>query len=223
MAQTWHDLLFAHWPVAAAALQPFVPQGLQLDTYDGQAWIAVVPFRMSGIRLRGLPAMPGLSAFPELNVRTYVTDGAKAGVLFLSLDAANRVAVEVARCWYHLPYFYAHMQQEGIHYISRRVHPGAPPAYLLARFGPTGPVDTAQSGSLEAWLTERYCLYTADPHGRLLRGDIHHLPWPLQPAWADLFANTMAAAHGITLPDVPPLLHFARRLDIYAWTPERVP
>jgi hypothetical protein len=223
MAQTWHDLLFAHWPLAPAYLEPFVPRGLRLDMYDSQAWLAVVPFRMSGVRLRWLPALGGCDAFPELNVRTYVTDGSQPGVLFLSLDAGNPLAVTVARRWFHLPYFRARMLQIDTDYSSYRTHSGAPPAALLARYAPVGPVFHAAPGTLEHWLTERYCLYTADPQGRLLRAQIHHSPWPLQPAVAEFFTNTMAAAHGLTLPDVPPLLHFARRLDVRAWTPEVVP
>src|ERR1700687_6083754 len=109
MAGTWRDLLFAHWPVATTSLRPLVPARLRIDTFDGQAWLAVVPFRMSGVRLRGTPAMPWLSAFPELNVRTYVRCGAKPGVWFFSLDAGNPLAVGIARAWFHLPYYRAWM------------------------------------------------------------------------------------------------------------------
>ena len=104
MRQVWHDLVFAHWPVSVDQLRPLIPPGLQIDTYDGQAWIGVVPFRMSGIRPRLLPAVPWLSAFPELNVRTYVVADDKPGVWFFSLEAANLVAVTIARWWYCLLY-----------------------------------------------------------------------------------------------------------------------
>jgi uncharacterized protein len=104
MAQSWHDLLSAHWPVTAAALRPHIPARLAIDTFDGQAWLGVVPFRMSGVRLRGTPAVPWLSAFPELNVRTYVLADAKPGVWFFSLDAGNAIAAAIAREWFHLPY-----------------------------------------------------------------------------------------------------------------------
>src|ERR1700704_2301390 len=124
MKQIWHDLVFAHWPVPSDILQPLVPTQLKLDAFDGQHWVAVTPFRMSGIRARGLPALPGLSRFPELNVRTYVTYGGKAGVYFFSLDAANLPAVWAARAFFHLPYFHAVMTSEErggvIHYDSRR-------------------------------------------------------------------------------------------------------
>jgi hypothetical protein len=229
MAQRWHDLLFAHWPVAPEDLRPTIPAGLELDLHNGRAWVGVVPFRMSGIALRLLPlAVPWFSAFLELNVRTYVTapGGERPGVFFYSLDAANPVAVALARRWYHLPYFFARMQlrERGgwIEYASHRAHPGAPRAKFTGRYRPVGEPFRAQPGSLEAWLTERYCLYSADPHGRVYRGEIHHIPWPLQPAEAELDFHHLTAQHGIRLPDVPPLLHFTRWLDIVAWTIEPV-
>lgn len=225
MAMTWHDLLFAHWRVPAATLRPLVPSSLTIDTFDGSAWIGVVPFRMTGVRLRGTPALPGPGAFPELNVRTYVKGGARPGVWFLSLDAASRVAVRAARGWFHLPYFDAEMEcaEDGddVVYRSHRTHTGAHAAAFAARYGPSGPAFAAAPGSLEHWLTERYCLYAAEPDGGVLRGEIHHAPWPLQPALAAIDANTMAAAGGVALPAACPHLLFARRLDVVAWAPER--
>jgi uncharacterized protein YqjF (DUF2071 family) len=225
MWQVWYDLLFAHWPVPPEVLRPSIPAGIDLDLFEGQAWVGVVPFRMSGIRLRGQPfAAPWLGAFPEMNVRTYVTapGGAQPGVFFYSLDAGNPVAVALARRWYHLPYFFARMSVREvagwIEYDSWRVHPGAPRALFRGRYRPIGAPYQSRPGSLEAWLTERYALYTADRRGRPLRGDIHHLPWPLQPAEAELHFKALTAQHGIALPDRPPLLHFARRLDVVAWT-----
>lgn len=222
MTQVWHDLLFAHWPVPPATLIAHIPPGLQLDTYAHQAWVGVVPFRMSGIHLRGLPPIPGFDAFLELNVRTYVTCEHKPGVLFFSLDASNPVAVAVARRWFHLPYFYARMHMQDEEYISQRIHRGAPAADFLAHYRPTGEPFRAESGTLAHWLTERYCLYTADSHGQLYRGDIHHIPWPLQRAEARIYLNTMTLPHGIRLPDTPPLLHFARRLDVCIWSLESI-
>jgi len=228
MRQIWHDLLFAHWPVDPEMLRPVLPTGLSLDTFRGQAWIGVVPFRMSGIALRQLPlAVPWFSAFPELNVRTYVTapGGDRPGVYFYSLDAANPVAVTIARLWYYLPYFFARMRCRplaggGIGYRSERRHPAAPAADFAARYRPTGPVFRAVPGSLEAWLTDRYALYSADPRGRVYRGEIDHQPWPLQPAEASLRFDALTRQHGITLPAIDPLLHFSRRLEVHAWTIE---
>lgn len=222
LAMRWHDLLFAHWPVPPRAVRPLVPAGLELDAFDGSAWIGVVPFRMTGVRLRRLPAFAG-AAFPELNVRTYVTAGGRPGVWFFSLDASSRAAVRAARLWFGLPYFDARIRVrsagDAVRYHSTRTHRGAPPAGFEASYRPTGPPRASAPGSLEHWLTERYCLY-ALRRGRLLRGEIHHAPWPLQPAEAEIRSNTMARAAGIDLPESRPLLHYAGRLDVVAWAPE---
>ena len=225
MAQSWHDLLFAHWPVDPAVLRSRIPAKLQIDTFDGSAWLGIVPFRMSGVRLRATPAFPWLSAFPELNVRTYVTGEDKPGVWFFSLDAANSLAVAVARAWFHLPYYNArmecHAENDWIQYRSDRTHRNAPAASLLARYTASGPAHSPQPGSLEHFLTERYCLYSANGP-QLYRGEIHHPPWLLQAAEAQFDRNTMAEASGFVLPKIPPLLHFARRQDMVAWAPERI-
>lgn len=221
MFQRWQDLLFAHWPVPAESLRPLIPSGLELDTFAGQAYIGVVPFRMSGIRVRFFPPIPGLSAFPELNVRTYVKADGKAGVWFFSLDARSAIAVATARRFFHLPYFNAEMAledgSEWITYRSRRTHQGAPPAAFRGRYRSISPVYTAEKGSLDHWLTERYCLYTANRRGRLLIGEIHHAPWPLQRAEAEIEDNSMARSHGIILPESEPLLHFVRALPVRVW------
>ncbi len=221
MHQSWHDLLFAHWPMPVDLMRRAVPESLPLDTFDGQAWIGVVPFRMSGVRPRFVPPVPWLSAFPELNVRTYVKMGDKPGVFFFSLEAANPVAVQIARSFFHLPYFDARMMLrdtgDWIYYHSQRTHAGAPPAEFVGRYRPISDPYTSQSGSLECWLTERYCLYSQDRSGRLYCGDIHHIQWPLQKAEAEITLNTMTLPPGLPLPTVPPLLHFARRLDVIVW------
>jgi uncharacterized protein YqjF (DUF2071 family) len=221
MRQTWDQLLFAHWPVQFDELRPLIPAPLELERYDGAAWLGVVPFLMCNVRPRALPAVPWLSAFPELNVRTYVTAGGKPGVYFLSLDAGNSLAVAIARRWFHLPYFHAHFAvsqtNETTMYRSARSHTGAPSAELDVTYRPTSPVYASAPGSLDAVLTERYCLYTTDGRGRLLRGEIHHEQWPLQPAEAELRRNTMARGQSITLPDIPPLLHYARHLEVLVW------
>jgi uncharacterized protein YqjF (DUF2071 family) len=226
MAQSWHDLLFAHWPVPAAALRPHIPARLTIDTFDKQGWLGVVPFRMSGVRLRGTPAVPWLSAFPELNVRTYVVADGKPGVWFFSLDAGNAVAVAIARASFHLPYFRARMSCEErngwIEYRSERTHRGAACGVLEGRYRPVGAVFSAQFEALEHFLTERYCLYTADGAGRIIRGEIHHTRWPLQAAEADLTKNTMAEAAGFSLPSVKPLLYFSKRQDVIVWQPKRL-
>jgi uncharacterized protein YqjF (DUF2071 family) len=227
MKQEWHDLLFAHWAVPVNVLRPLIPQTLEIDTFGGRAWLGVVPFRMSGVRMRGTPALPGFSRFPELNVRTYVVRDGKPGVWFFSLDAANAVAVWGARTLFHLPYFLAAMscsEDAGwIGYESRRKDGRGSVASLRARYRATGEIFHAQAGSIEHFLAERYCLYTADEKGRVIRCEIHHLPWRLQLAEAALQENTMAAAAGITIPDLKPeLLHFSRHQEVVVWAPQVV-
>jgi uncharacterized protein YqjF (DUF2071 family) len=221
MTQTWHDLLFAHWPVDKQLLRSKVPVGVELDLYENRAWIGVVPFRMTNVAPRGVPALPWVSAFPELNVRTYVTVGGKPGVYFFSLDAGNPLAVAAARTMFHLPYFSATMQVEEqggwVHYSSRRAGSGEARAQLVGKYRPTEPVKLAEVGSLEHFLTERYCLYTFDASRHLYRLEIHHPPWPLQAAEAQFEVNTMTDGGGIRLPDMAPLLHFAKRQDVVAW------
>jgi uncharacterized protein YqjF (DUF2071 family) len=225
MAQRWSDVLFAHWPVSADELRQVVPAALPLDTYEGQAWLGIVPFRMSRVRPRWLPPLPRLSAFPELNVRTYVTLDDRPGVYFFSLDAASAMAVAFGRRFYHLPYFRARMTavrvDGSIRYTCRRTHAGEPPARFRAAYRPAGPVIGSEPGTLAHFLTERYCLYTAGPGGEVRRADIAHRPWPLQPAQAEIRLNTMAAPIGVTLPHTPPLLHFARQVDMVGWWPQR--
>ncbi|MGA2812493.1 MAG: DUF2071 domain-containing protein [Candidatus Acidiferrum sp.] len=226
MAQSWHDLLFAHWPVPVQALRPLVPAGLEVDVFGGSAWLGVVPFRMSGVRLRATPALPWLSHFPELNVRTYVQREGKPGVWFFSLEAGNSVAVQIARFWFHLPYFYARMRTDRsdgwIRYASERASAGARAAVFRARYRPAGPPSPAPPGSLAYFLTERYCLYTVDAEGRLLRGEIHHPAWLLESAEAEIAENTVAQAAGISLPDSQALLHFAKRQDVIVWAAKRI-
>lgn len=221
----WHDLLFLHWPVPTAALRRLIPDALELETFRGDAWLAVVPFHMSGIRLRGFPGIPGQSAFPELNVRTYVRYRDCPGVWFFSLDAANPLAVRIARATFHLNYLDAAMtcvgDGDGIRYESRRTHRGAADAALRVRYRPAGPPRPSPSGSLEHWMTERYSLYAMAPGGAVLRGDIRHAPWALQPAEAEVTANTMTEGLGIELVG-PPLSHFVRRLDVLATRAKRV-
>jgi uncharacterized protein YqjF (DUF2071 family) len=248
MAQSWHDLLFAHWRIDAAQLRatfrPLIPAALEIDTFQGEAWIGVVPFRMSGVRLRATPPIPTLSAFPELNVRTYVTHGGKPGVWFFSLDAANAVAVLVARASFHLPYFHARMRFENrnawTEYTSDRTHRGATKAKLRARYRPTGEIFHAQPGTLEHFLTERYCLYAADAKGQISRAEIQHAPWPLQSAQAEFRENSMIEAamecgapaplsqsspsrpNSALLHSDAPLLHFSARQDVVVWRPHQI-
>jgi uncharacterized protein YqjF (DUF2071 family) len=219
---TWHDLLFMHWPVPENALRPHVPQNLIIELFDGTAWLGVIPFHMSGVRLRGIPRLFGM-AFPELNVRTYVRHGGRSGVWFFSLDAASRLAVWAARRFFKLPYQLAAMsvstQRHTYHYTSRRVSESE--VLLKCAYEPHGAPFHSDPGTVEHWLTERYCLFAANHRGEIFRGDIHHQRWPLQPARVEVEANTMTSPLGISLPREVPFIHFAKRLDVVAWALER--
>ena len=217
--QTWVDLLFAHWSLPVDALRGAVAAELPIDTFDGQAWLGITPFEVRGLRALGTPPVPRLSRFPETNVRTYTTVDGKPGICFLSLDAASWAAVAGARLTYRLPYFRARMsiQRAGgeIRYRTRRM---GGRAELVAHYRADGAPSSPQPGTLEHFLTERYCLYTFDGRRRMLRAEIHHPPWPLQPAVGDIQHNTMTAPYGIELPTAP-LLHFAARQDVLIWAP----
>jgi uncharacterized protein len=227
MGQKWRNLLFAHWPVSPDLLDGFIPRELTLDTFNGFAWIGVTPFVLDGLRPRPLPPIPGLSRFAEINVRTYVTAGDKPGVFFFSLDAASRVAVLGARITYGLPYFYTHARidriADGVDYRCTRDDHRGYPATFRAQYRPAGDVFNAEPGTIEFFLSERYCLYAVRRGNRIWRAEIDHLPWPLQAAEAEIRMNTMAAAAGIDLADEPTLLHFSRFIDVRIWRPHRVP
>lgn len=220
------DLLFMHWPVPAAALRPLVPSALALDTFGGNGWLGVVPFEMRDVRPRYTFNLPGVSHFPELNVRTYVSAQGKAGVWFFSLDASNRLAVGLARFSFNLPYFNAAMKCSElggmVDYQSERTHRSASAAAFAARYRPVADIEASSPNTLEAFLTERYCLYSVDSRGKLYRGEIHHRPWPLQRAEAEVQLNRMTEQLGLVLPDIEPVLHFSKALEVVAWWPQAV-
>ncbi len=231
MTQRWNDLLFAHWPMPVSSIDDLLPPGLEADTFDGSAWLGVVPFWMDRIQLRGMPVVPGARRFPELNLRTYVREQRTGtpGVYFFSLEAANPVAVLVARSFFHLPYYWARMsikprgEQEFL-FQSRRLM-SRTPVQFSARYrglGPTRKLAQSRLGTIEYFLTERYCLYTTDAMGQLQRANIHHLPWPLEEAEAEIFRNDLPAQVGLTLPETKPLLHYSRHLAVYVWPSELV-
>jgi uncharacterized protein len=226
MVQKWHNLLFAHWPVPLVEVRPLVPPQLPIDTFDGTAWVGITPFVLRGLRSKWMPPIPGVSSFPEINVRTYVTIDGKPGVFFFSLDAASYLAVRAARIMYGLPYYFARIRvnsnRDAFDYRSARDDPGRNFATFNAFYRPLGRPFHAQPGTIEYFLTERYALYTVDRHGHVWRAEIDHAPWPLQVAEAEIRTNRMADAAGITLPATEPLLHFSRYLDIRVWRPQRV-
>jgi uncharacterized protein YqjF (DUF2071 family) len=225
MTQRWNDLLFAHWAIPPAALANRLPDGLEVDTFDGAAWLGVIPFWMDRVRVRTLGShtvsFPTVSTFPELNLRTYVRSKVSglSGVYFFSLDCASPLAVFGARTIFHLPYFPARMSRTTtngtVEYSSHRQFTSHPANYE-ATYAPSREACSPRT-SLSRFLTERYCLFTPFA-GRMLVGDIHHVPWPLLPAEADIRVNQIPAAHGFTLPDTPPILHFSRQLQVILWS-----
>jgi uncharacterized protein len=225
MTQRWNDLLFLHYQVEPGLLRPLVPDPLALDIYDQRAWVSITPFWLDHLRPHGGPALPVISHFPELNVRTYVSYEGKPGIYFFSLDAGNLSAVWGARIFYRLPYWKASMKvkakgEQEIEYSSTREH-GPRPATFRGSYGPVGPRMQAVPGSIQYFLSERYCLY-AFSRKRLYRGNIHHLPWPLQQAQYRIEENTMARPAGIALPSKPDLAYFSRELKVLVWAPERL-
>jgi uncharacterized protein len=226
MHQTWGELLFLHWSFPPELVRPLVPDGLELDLWEGRAWVGLTPFTMWGVRPALLPAVPLLSRTHELNVRTYVHRDGFPGVWFLSLEAANPLAVWGARLAFRLPYHQAEMSLEDeaneVTFSSRRRHPGAPAAEFAARWSRHGEVREAAPGSLDFFLVERYALYAE--HGNTLRrARIHHSPWRLQEARLLALETTMLESHGLSTPLEPPLLHGqAEALEVDVWAPEEV-
>jgi uncharacterized protein len=222
MGQTWDDLLFAHWPIDDTALGSLVPVPLSLDRFDGAAWLGITPFEIVALRPSITPPLPFASRFPELNVRTYVTHGGKPGIYFFSLDARSDVAVAAARLFYRLPYFRAEMSirrdGETTDFSSSRV-PGE--ARFSAHYRPGKMLPHAAPGTLEHFLTERYCLYTIDERGRAYRAEIHHPPWNLQEADGELQLDNLLPS-GIDPPLEQALLHYSRRQHVLIWRLKRL-
>ena len=200
-------------------LRPLVPKRLEIDTHEGRAYLGLVPFTMTGVRPVWSPALPGLSSFHEVNVRTYVhLEGRDPGVFFLSLDASSRVAVLIARSTYSLPYRFARMSlRRGpageVAYASERCWPGPKPAACSMRYWPAGPAGPAVPGTLEYFLAERYVLYT-ERRGRLVRGRVHHSPYPLQAAGLADLDECLVAAAGVHRGNEAPLAHYAKGVSV---------
>jgi len=231
MTQRWNDLLFAHWPVEAATLAKHLPDWLEPDTYQGSAWLGVVPFWLDRIKIRGVPPIPGARSFPDLNLRAYVRDqySGTPGVYCFSLDASNLLAVAAARACYHLPYYWAEMRFEQrsereFAFYSRRRFTGRQTIFK-ARYrglGPTRKTAEHSAGSLEYFFSERSSLFSVNRAGQPIRVHLHHVPWPLEDAEAEIERNDLATALGIDLPAIDPVLHYSRRLAVYVWPAELV-
>jgi len=225
MHQSWGKLLFMHWRIDAAQLRPLIPEELEIDTFDGSAWVAVTPFTMWDIRALPvfLPSLPGFSTMHELNVRTYVHLDRVPGVWFLSLDCNNAAAVLAARTFYFLPYYNADIEldEEDQTIAYSLVRSDEPPAELSAVWTIGETIPFSHPGSLEFFLTERYCLYS-ERAGELYRARIYHEPWPLQQAILSSFRSTMIESHGLPTPKGEPLLHYADEIKVDIWPLKKV-
>ena len=228
LRQQWSELLFLHWPVPAELLQPHLPPRLKIDTHDGMAWLAIVPFQMSKVRTRLTPEMPGTNAFLELNVRTYVHLDGVPGVWFFSLDATNALAVWVARTFFNLPYLRADMRLERPsadlrQFTATRTHGGVPAASFRATWKIGAPLPPAEPGSLAFFLTERYALYTSNKaRTKLYRGRVAHGPWPLSTALVLHLESTLIEGHGLPTPAGPPVVHAGGSVSVELWPMQRV-
>jgi uncharacterized protein len=223
----WRDLTFLHWRVPAAALRQLVPAALEIDTYEGDAYVGLVPFTMANVRPWWAPPLSGITRFHETNVRTYVhRDGRDPGVWFFSLDAASRLAAWAARTLWHLPYHHARMtldhDERGVHYTSTRLRPAPLPATCHVTCRALGEPAAAAPGTLEQFLAERYLLYAATGDGGMRRGAVHHAPYPLQRAELVACDETLLAAANIARPPEPPLAHYAAGVDVEIFALERV-
>lgn len=217
MQQEWHDLLFLHWEIEPADLRPFIPPGLELDTYGSKAWIAVVPFTMKGVAPRGCPKPSFVSDFPEINIRTYVIKDGKPGVWFFSLDVPHRLPVWIARAFFHLPYFRARMTV-GSETNLQRYSSTYQGRSFVANYSPISAF-SPESGSFEDWATERYCLYSQSKSGQIYRAEVQHPKWPLQQAECSIERNTMLDAFPIG--PMHPSILFSKQLSVVAWWPHR--
>jgi uncharacterized protein YqjF (DUF2071 family) len=230
--QNWHHLLFLHWPVPVAELQALIPSRLTVDTFDGNAYVGLVPFTLSGVRAVGTPPLPWISHFHEVNVRTYVHyKNADPGVSFFSLDASSKVAVAAARAAYKLAYFDAEMNFTAstgtlptIDFESRRTDArGALPADAKICYSPAeGAITHAAPGTLEHFLMERYILYTQDADHELYRARVHHQPYPIQRAEVPLLDETLIWAAGLKRPEGVGLRHYASEVNVKVYPLQKV-
>ncbi|WP_324758400.1 YqjF family protein [Haloarcula sp. GH36] len=213
----WRDVGFLHWAVDPGTVAETLPDRLSVDTYDGDAYLGVVPFRMADIRPRGSPI--GRS-FGELNLRTYVEADGVPGVYFYNLDADDVLGVGVARRLFQLPYYRARMRVDrrdgAVRFRSRRTHDGTPTARFDASYEPDGVATTPEPGSLPAFLVERYRFYVDSDGGRLYYADIDHEPWELRPGAATVRRNDLFEANGFDTPDGELLVHVSDGLPVTA-------
>jgi uncharacterized protein len=231
MRQDWHHLLFLHWEVPVRELQELVPQELTIDTFEGKAYVGLIPFTLSNVRPEMLPPIPFLSSFHEVNVRTYVhLDGREPGVWFFSLDTSSALAVDAARAFYKLPYFHSAIEWSvsddplpECSFTGHRDDPTGPkPANLRTHYRPAdGVVSQAVPGTLDHFLIERYVLYSMSKQHVLYRARVHHQPYPIQRAEVLELDETLIWAAGIKRSEDVPLRHYARGVNVHIDAPEK--
>lgn len=218
----WCSILFAHWPLPPDLLRPLIPPGLELDLWGGSAWLGITPFFMTDVRPHGLPAIPGFSTFPQVDLRTYVRRRDKPGVFYLNLEAPNPAAVWGARALYHMAYFLARVEGEvdgeRVTFRSRRESDRGVVSWRSTHW-PVSECRSVAPGTVEEFLIDRWVMYTAGGRHGLSRTEIHRLPWQIQDARVEILSNSLAAAHGISLPDTPPLVHCSPGVETLIWAP----
>ncbi|MFD1707513.1 YqjF family protein [Siminovitchia sediminis] len=218
MRQVWNNVLFLHWPVPPERLRPFIPSALEIDMYERTAWIGIVAFQMKGIYFRGLQSISVVPPFAEMNVRTYVTNNGKPGVFFMTLDVNDWASLNIAKRWYRLPYSPAAItilkSGETFYYKNNRKRSSA------EFYGNCTPVPGEyfpEEGTLDHWLTERYCFYTTDNKYNIYCGEIHHLPWPLQKAEITIDRNTLFSQFHLDLSHLQPIANYSKGVESFMW------
>lgn len=226
MRQSWRNLLFTHWPIPPEILRPYIPSSLQIDTFDGSAWLGVVVFEMKGIYSRGLSSVSLTPKFSEVNVRTYVQYDGKPGVYFLSLDVGDWASLTIAKRWYRLPYHPAHIsiQKEGQTFHYESIRKGKTTAFVTSKgtYTPLLDVFFPSEGTLDHWLTERYCLFSTNHRANIYCGEIHHCPWPLQKVETEITKHTLFEPFHMDLKDVQPIAHFSKGVDSLMWNIKKI-
>lgn len=226
MRQTWSNLFFTHWPIAPEMIRPYIPQSLQIDTFNRYAWVGVVLFVMKGVYPRGLNCISLIRPFPEINVRTYVQFDGKPGIYFLSIDVGDWASCTIAKRWFRLPYFSSDVffdrKDQNFYFQSNRKGIANTTIKFNGKYIPLPGVFYPQKGTLDHWLTERYCLYSKDQKGNLYCGEIHHRPWPLQNAESEIPTNSLLSPFNFDLTGVKPISHYSKGVDSFIWNIKKI-
>ena len=211
--QSWRNLTFLHWEIASEELEPLLPSGLKLDLFEGKAYIGIVPFEMKNIRPAWCPQVLGFN-FLETNVRTYVIHNQEPGVFFFSLDASSYIAVKVARWIWHLPYFHSAMTLSNKDAIYNYTLKRTDKVQSQIKIEVSETLPPSEADSLEYFLLERYLLFT-ELRGQLLRGQVHHIPYPVRQAELIDFEDQLLEINNIGgISSSPDLVHFSQGVDV---------